>query len=119
MSKIFAPNKQFSGLRAGISFINGVSETEDEYLKSWFRENGYQVEDDEECESLEDKLGDLPNSNATPDQKQDVNLCKGELETLKKAQLQEIAKSLELEFNDKTTCEQLIEMIKIAKEMED
>ena len=118
MSKIFAPNKQFSGLRAGISFVNGVSETEDEYLKSWFKENGYQVEE-AECESLEDKLGDLPDNDSSPDSKHDVNLCKGELETLKKAQLQEVATSLELEFTDKTTCEQLIEMIKIAKDMEE
>lgn len=109
MSKIFAPNKQFSGLRAGIAFVNGVSETENEYLKSWFRENGYQVEDVAECEYVQDDQED----------KHNVNLCKGELETLKKPQLQEIAKLLELEFNDKTTCEQLIEMIKIAKEMED
>lgn len=44
MAKIHCPNKQYSGISAGVQFINGVGETTDPYLLSWFRSHGYEVE---------------------------------------------------------------------------
>ncbi|MDP4152882.1 MAG: hypothetical protein Q8865_05490 [Bacillota bacterium] len=45
MAKIFAPNKDFSGISAGVAFINGAGETSDPYIADWFRARGYRVEE--------------------------------------------------------------------------
>jgi hypothetical protein len=44
MAKIHCPNKQYSGVSAGVTFVNGVGETTDPYLISWFKSHGYDVE---------------------------------------------------------------------------
>lgn len=44
--KILAPNKQYNGISAGITFVNGIGETDDSDRINWFKENGYNVEDD-------------------------------------------------------------------------
>lgn len=44
MAKILAPNKGYSGLSAGIQFLDGVGECTDPYLIDWFRSKGYTVE---------------------------------------------------------------------------
>ena len=44
MAKIYAPNKQYTGISAGVSFINGVGETTDPHLIDWFKSKGYEVE---------------------------------------------------------------------------
>ncbi len=44
MAKIYAPNKGYAGKSAGVSFINGVGETKDEWLIQWFERKGYRVE---------------------------------------------------------------------------
>lgn len=46
--KILAPNKEYTGLSAGVSFINGEAETENEWLVDWFRNKGYEVTKEEE-----------------------------------------------------------------------
>lgn len=45
MAKIYAPNKQYTGVSAGVTFVNGVGECSDPWLLGWFREQGYGVED--------------------------------------------------------------------------
>lgn len=45
MAKIFAPNKQYTGLSAGVAFAKGKAETDNPHLIEWFRVHGYQVED--------------------------------------------------------------------------
>lgn len=50
MAKVFAPNKQYNGISAGVTFVNGVGETTDPYLLSWFKDKGYQVEENDESE---------------------------------------------------------------------
>jgi hypothetical protein len=45
MAKISAPNKQYSGISAGVTFINGVGETANPLLIAWFKEKGYKVEE--------------------------------------------------------------------------
>lgn len=44
MAKIKTPNEQYTGLSAGVSFCNGVGETDDPYLIEWFKQHGYTVE---------------------------------------------------------------------------
>lgn len=41
--KIFAPVKDFNGIRYNVRFINGVAETNDAKAIEWFRANGYKV----------------------------------------------------------------------------
>lgn len=43
MAKIIAPNKEYTGVSASVSFCNGIGETENYDLIEWFREHGYTV----------------------------------------------------------------------------
>lgn len=45
MAKILCPNKQYSGISASVTFVNGVGETENENLIAWFKAKGYKVEE--------------------------------------------------------------------------
>lgn len=51
MAKITAPIP-FSGIRANLVFVDGVSETNDTWLIRWFKEHGYKVEADAAEENL-------------------------------------------------------------------
>ena len=42
--KIYAPVKDFNGLRNNVRFVNGVGETDDQRLLHWFTSHGYQIE---------------------------------------------------------------------------
>lgn len=46
MAKIYAPNKQYTGISAGVPFVNGAGETDDPHLIDWFKAHGYEVEGD-------------------------------------------------------------------------
>jgi hypothetical protein len=46
MAKIYSPNKQYVGISAGVTFVQGVGEATDEYLIDWFKKHGYEVEED-------------------------------------------------------------------------
>ena len=48
MAKIFAPNKDYTGISAGVGFVKGVGECADPYLISWFKSKGYTVEGEPE-----------------------------------------------------------------------
>lgn len=54
MAKVTCPNKQYSGVSAGVTFVNGLGETEDINLIAWFKEKGYTVEESQEEIKLED-----------------------------------------------------------------
>ncbi len=56
MAKIFCPNKQYSGVSATVTFVNGVGETDKPHLIDWFKSKGYKVEEpaDGEGSELED-----------------------------------------------------------------
>lgn len=45
MAKILSPNKQYCGISAGVTFVNGVGETANPLLINWFKEKGYTVEE--------------------------------------------------------------------------
>ena len=51
--KIYAPNEDYSGSSAGVTFVNGVGETDNSHLIEWFKEHGYKV--DEESNDSEEK----------------------------------------------------------------
>ncbi|MGE7113939.1 hypothetical protein [Lysinibacillus sp. NPDC047702] len=45
MVKVKSPNNGFTGIRAGVSFVKGVAETENPWAISWFKNNGYEVDE--------------------------------------------------------------------------
>lgn len=46
MAKIKAPNEQYTGVSAGVSFVNGVGECDDPERLKWFVRSGYMVEEE-------------------------------------------------------------------------
>lgn len=50
MAQIIAPNKDYNGESASVTFVKGVGETFDAYLIEWFKEHGYAVIEDEAAE---------------------------------------------------------------------
>ena len=47
MAKVYAPLKDYNGISASVTFVNGVGETDNENLLEWFEEKGYTVEREE------------------------------------------------------------------------
>lgn len=45
MAKIYAPNKQYTGISAGVPLAAGVGECDNPTRLAWFREHGYTVEE--------------------------------------------------------------------------
>lgn len=50
MAQIIAPNKDYTGESASVTFVKGVGETSDAYLIEWFKKHGYTVIEDEAAE---------------------------------------------------------------------
>lgn len=50
MAQIIAPNKDYTGESASVTFVKGVGETSDAYLIGWFKEHGYAVIENEAAE---------------------------------------------------------------------
>ena len=44
MPKILAPNREYCGVSAGVTFADGIGETENEHLLKWFEDKGYYIE---------------------------------------------------------------------------
>ncbi len=57
MAKISAPNREYTGVSAGVPFCNGVGETNNPTLIFWFKEHGYIVEESKN-EELEETEGE-------------------------------------------------------------
>lgn len=43
MAKVIAPNKEYSGISAGVTFQNGEGICEESRLLDWFEQRGYQI----------------------------------------------------------------------------
>ena len=77
--RIYAPVKDFNGLRNNVRFKDGVGETNDPTLLKWFEAHGYKVpvedtptETVSEIQVLEDVLGDALDFDAmTPNELRD------------------------------------------------
>ncbi|MDO4728441.1 MAG: hypothetical protein Q4B43_05480 [Bacteroidota bacterium] len=54
MAKIYAPNKEYTGVSASVFFVKGVGETENPHLINWFKDKGYEVEK-KENKAVEEK----------------------------------------------------------------
>ena len=52
MTKIYAPNRGYTGKIASVSFINGEGETEDKWLIQWFKNKGYKVMEEKKLEDF-------------------------------------------------------------------
>ena len=68
MAKILAPNKQYTGVSASVSFCNGIGSTETPELIDGFKKHGYQViEEEKKDKTLEEmsvkELVDYANKN--------------------------------------------------------
>lgn len=46
MAKILSPNKEYTGVSASVSFVNGQGETDNPVLIEWFESHGYEVVED-------------------------------------------------------------------------
>lgn len=49
MAKIYAPNKEYTGVSASVFFVKGVGETENSHLINWFKDKGYEVEEEKKA----------------------------------------------------------------------
>ena len=61
MFKITIPtNKGYTGVVAGVAFINGEAKTDNQWKADWFLENGYKVEElkEDPKEDVEEALRD-------------------------------------------------------------
>ena len=77
--KIYAPVKDFNGLRNNVRFVNGVGETDNMVVVSWFQSHGYLVEEEshmvtldpleklEKCDDLLEKLLEKCDEPTEPD----------------------------------------------------
>lgn len=52
MAKIIAPNKEYTGISASVSFVNGVGETDKPELIDWFKLHGYEVVEEAKKEEV-------------------------------------------------------------------
>lgn len=43
MAKITAPNKEFTGKRGNVAFVDGQAETDDPTMLAYFRRHGYKI----------------------------------------------------------------------------
>ena len=50
--KIYAPVKGVNGIYASVRFVNGVGETDNPILISWFQSHGYHIEDEKHISNL-------------------------------------------------------------------
>ena len=92
MTKILAPNKQYTGVSASVAFCNGVGETDDHNLIEWFKEHNYTVVE----EDVEKKQGDK------------------ELEDMTVEELVAFAEEKQIDIGKATTQSGIIEKIKAA-----
>ena len=60
MAKVYAPNKQYTGVTAGVAFVNGVGECGDPWRLDWFRRKGYTVEAEDQEPAEEPQAKEPP-----------------------------------------------------------
>ncbi|NNU89771.1 hypothetical protein [Anoxybacillus sp. CHMUD] len=47
MAIIKAPNPKYNGVSASLTFVNGQAKTDNKWLIQWFKEQGYEVSEEE------------------------------------------------------------------------
>lgn len=94
MAKIYAPNKDYNGVSASVTFVRGVGETENPHLIKWFKERGYSFE----CEDSQ-----VPNK----------------LENMNVEQLKDYAKEHSIDIGNSTSVNGILKKIKDAEKQAD
>lgn len=112
MTKIYTPNNRYTGITAGVSFVNGVGETDNQYLISWFEEKGYIVKKEDTQNNLI-KDTDLAYDLAI---KEDIKKAhelaiEEDLEELTVKELKELASASNIEGYSSMKKEELIQAI--------
>ncbi|MBS6510128.1 MAG: hypothetical protein KH334_00325 [Clostridiales bacterium] len=69
MAKVIAPNKEYSGISAGVVFAKGEGLCEDKRLLDWFEVRGYQVVYEEEIHGAETVQDDGQSTETSAEQK--------------------------------------------------
>ncbi|MDW5300751.1 MAG: hypothetical protein SA378_11555 [Sedimentibacter sp.] len=95
MAKIYAPNKEYTGVIAGVVFNKGIGETQDKRLKNWFEEKGYKVVEEE-------KKGKKEKPDKTVDE-------------MTVEELKAYAESKEIDLGESKLREEILEVIKGSK----
>jgi len=70
MAKIKAPNSEYAGISAGVSFTKGEANTDDPHLIEWFKTHGYEVVEEKESKGKgkkAEKDSDSDTAEAVPD----------------------------------------------------
>ena len=70
--KIYAPVKDFNGVRNNVRFVNGVGETDNMIVVSWFQSHGYWIEDESHKVTLDplekcEPIAEIPLEKREPD----------------------------------------------------
>ena len=106
MTKVYAPNKNYTGISAGVTLVNGEGETDNKHVLEWFKSKGYSVEE-------EIKEEPEPEQDGEPEEieKPDVKYTKEDLEKMDKEQLMKIADEKKLNVPHNIGDTKLIEKI--------
>jgi hypothetical protein len=101
MAKIYAPNKQYSGVVATVTFVDGVGETNSPHLIDYFDRKGYTIKD-KQAEKEQDnnvKLEDTDEKN---------------IEDMSYPDLKKMAKKIGVKDSHKMKKEKLVEVLKAS-----
>ncbi|AZK44780.1 hypothetical protein [Paenibacillus lentus] len=115
MAKVIAPNKQYNGISAGVPFVNGVGETTDPYLITWFEDRGYVVEHDE---IEEDSKASSEFDDMTIDEIEENSEISSELNDMTIDELKTYAEKHKIDIGQSTSQKGIIKKILAAKEAE-
>lgn len=58
MTEIYAPNKDYTGIVAGVVFNEGMGETNDKRLINWFQEKGYKIIEEKKEKTVDEMTVD-------------------------------------------------------------
>ncbi|MBE6058234.1 Rho termination factor N-terminal domain-containing protein [Clostridium sp.] len=92
--KILAPNKEYTGISASVSFIKGEGITEDKWLVDWFKNKGYEVINEDVEEDVEEDKEEGTSENLTVKELKELAKSKG-IEGYSDMKKEELIKALE------------------------